>query len=159
MQRLQDDVFGDLDYQYGWTRPYTYPLFGDLINVKLIVPCDVGAEIEEEQREAFLIFDKKKSQLMLLAEQSLFDYYQRICDEYRSIVGAELCDMRCPKIENSLQLKSLIRPTEIVIQQSFGTGDRVVGVLFQCTWEPELGLAVKFVNEEVEEVGTQDIVL
>ncbi|WP_406851113.1 DUF6985 domain-containing protein [Herbaspirillum huttiense] len=67
--------------------------------------------------------------------------------------------MRCPKIENSLQLKSLIKPTEIVIQQSFGTGDRVVGVLFQCTWEPELGLAVKFVNEEVEEVGTQDIVL
>ncbi|WP_425557580.1 DUF6985 domain-containing protein [Herbaspirillum huttiense] len=35
----------------------------------------------------------------------------------------------------------------------------MVGVLFQCTWEPELGLAVKFVNEEVEEVGTQDIVL
>ncbi|MBN9358411.1 MAG: hypothetical protein J0I15_18340, partial [Herbaspirillum huttiense] len=158
MLRSHDDVFGDLEYQYGWTRPYTYPLFGDLINVKLIVPCDVGAEIEEEQREAFLIFDKKKSQLMLLAEQSLFDYYQRITDEYRSIVGVEICDMRCPKIENSLQLKSLIRPTEIVIQQSFGTGDRVVGVLFQCTWEPELGLAVKFVNEEVEEVGTQDIV-
>jgi len=158
MQRLQDDVLGDLEYQYGWTRPYTYPLFGDLINVKLIVPCDVGAEIEEAQREAFLNFDKNKSELMLLAEQSLFDYYQRICDEYRSIVGTELCDTRCPKIENSLQLKPLIRPTEIVIQQSFGT-DRIVGVLFQCTWEPELGLAVKFVNEEVEEVGTQDIVL
>lgn len=87
-----------------------------MINVKLIDPCDVGAEIEEAQREAFLNLDKKKSELMLLAEQSLFDYYQRICDEYRSIVGTELCDTRCPKIENSLLPKSLIRPTEIVIQ-------------------------------------------
>ena len=50
-------------------------------------------------------------------------------------------------------------PTEIVVQQSFGAEERVIGLLFRCTWEPELGLAVKIVNEEIEEVGTQDIVL
>jgi hypothetical protein len=32
-------------------------------------------------------------------------------------------------------------------------------MLFECTWEEEHGLAVKFENEKVVEVGYQDIVL
>ncbi|WP_407665834.1 DUF6985 domain-containing protein [Mycolicibacterium aubagnense] len=35
----------------------------------------------------------------------------------------------------------------------------MIGLLFDCTWEPELGVAVKFVDETVAEVGPQDIVL
>nr|WP_198985034.1 hypothetical protein [Herbaspirillum sp. ASV7] len=159
MQVLHDDAFGDLEYQYGWARPYTYLLWGETTNVKMIIPCDEGADIEKAQREAFIYFDAQKNQLMPLIEQSMFDYYQGICDEYRSTLGTEFSDARCPKIKTPSQLKSLVKPTEIVIQQSFGSEERVVGLLFQCTWEPELGLAVKIVNEEIEEVGTQDIVL
>jgi len=159
MQVLHDDVFGDLEYQCGWIRPYTYLIWGEKTNVKMIIPCDVGADIEKAQRQAFINFDEKKNQLMPMIEQSMFDYYQRICDEYRSSVGPGFSDERCPKTNNPLQLRSLVMPTEIVVQQSFGAEERVIGLLFRCTWEPELGLAVKIVNEEIEEVGTQDIVL
>lgn len=36
--------------------------------------------------------------------------------------------------------------------------DRELGPLYDCTWAPELGVTVKFVNEAVEEVGPRNII-
>jgi hypothetical protein len=48
----------------------------------------------------------------------------------------------------------------MIIQRSFtDPRERVVGLLFDCSWDVSLGLAVKFINEHLSEVGTQDIVL
>ena len=159
MKFLRDDVLGELSYEYGWTREYNYPLWGRAVTVKLIVPCDEDAEIEDAQRDAFARFDESKGEMVALAERAVFDYYQSICNEYRERLGVKLADAHAPRIQKIDQLEALIIPTEVVIQQSFKSGERIVGLLFRCSWEPELGLAVKFVDAEVEEVGTQDIVL
>lgn len=53
----------------------------------------------------------------------------------------------------------LVRPTDVIVQETLGAPNRVVGLLLDCTWEQSLGVAVKFLNEEVSEVGPQDIVL
>ena len=89
----------------------------------------------------------------------IFDYYLDNVEEYREKLGPEFADEMAPNIDGLDQLVPLIKPTELIVQQSFSSGDRIVGLLFTCSWEPELGLAVKFVNELIEEVGTQDIVL
>jgi hypothetical protein len=53
----------------------------------------------------------------------------------------------------------LIELNQIIFPYSFGEDIRKVGLLLNCTWEPEHGLALKFENEMVVEVGYQDIVL
>jgi hypothetical protein len=159
MKFLQDDVLGKLAYDYGWTREYTYPLMGRTVAVTLVIPCDDGAKIEEAQREAFARFDASKDRLMISVERSIFDYYRSICDAYRERLGVEFADARAPKIHDIGQLASLVNPTELIVQQSFKSGARIIGLLFRCSWDPELGLAVRLVDEQVDEVGAQDIVL
>lgn len=97
--------------------------------------------------------------MVQLSEHAIYDYYDDIFEDCCLKVGTEFADQLAPKIENIEQLSALIKPTEIIVQQSFGSEDRIIGLLFSSSWDPELGLAVKFVNEVISEVGTQDIVL
>lgn len=159
MNVLKDDAIGEFSYFYGWVRDYTIKLFGESINVQLVIPCDEGDDIEDVQRAAFLAFDSNKDAYVQQAERAIFDHYMAVCDDYRARLGVEFADKLAPVIAEMNQIKELIKATQVVIQQSFKSGDRVVGLMFTCSWEPELGLAVKFMNEHIDEVGPQDIVL
>ena len=154
-----DETFGDIEYDYGWVGTFSYHVLGQDAKIKLFVPCDDGDDIENTQRQAFERFGTSKERLSRLAEQAIFEYYVGIVDEYRERLGPEFRDRMAPVIFYPAQLSALVRPTEIVVQQTFGSQERIVGLLFDCTWEPSLGLAVKFVDETINEVGTQDIVL
>jgi len=156
---MKDDVMGQMSYEYGWVRNYSIPFFGESVDVQLVVPCDEGDEIEEAQRAAFLHFDANKSLYMQQTQEAIFNHYLEVCEEYRERLGGQFADKMAPIVTEEIQLKPLIKPTQVIIQQSFSSNQRVVGVLFDCSWEPELGLAVKFVNSDLDEVGPQDIVL
>lgn len=156
---MEDTLFGAMEYDHGWVGRYSYRLFGELVNVSLAVPCDEGAEIEPAQREAFAAFNSKRDELVAQAEVAMFTYYQNEVEGWRDQFGAESADRLAPVIDRPAELASLVEATGIIIQETFGSGDRVVGLLFSCSWAPQLGLAVKFLNEAIEEVGPQDIVL
>ena len=159
MDFLKDDELGEFTYSYGWVREYTIQLFGDDVNVQLVIPCDEGDDIEEAQRAAFLAFDANKDAFATQAECAIFDHYLTVCGGCRARFGVEFADKLAPLISEMTQIKGLVKATQVVVQQTFGTGDRVVGLIFICSWEPELGLAVRFVNEHIDEVGPQDIFL
>jgi hypothetical protein len=128
-------------------------------SVTLVVPCDKGGEIEPAQREAFTKFERAKDRLTSAAASAAYDYYLKIADEVRERVGPESADQIAPVIEKIDDLASIVTPTEFLVQQSYESDARIIGLLFDCSWEPSLGLAVKFENEHIVEVGTQDIVL
>ena len=158
-ESMEDTLFGAMEYDYGWIGGYSYKLFGEHVNVSLVVPCDEGDEIEPTQRKAFSAFNAKRDELAAQAEAAIFDYYQREVEGWRDQFGVESADELAPVINEPAELASLIEPTEIIIRRTHGSADRVVGLLFSCSWAPQLGLAVKFFNESIEEVGPQDIVL
>lgn len=157
--QLSDLILGDLSYDYGWVRDYPVLFLGESWVLRLVIPCDEGASIEPTQREAFERFDRHQALLLKKAESALFSHYQGICEEMRAQFGPEYEDSWAPRISKPDQLGKLVRPTHIIIQETFGSLDRVVGLLLDCTWEQSLGVAVKFINEEVSAVGPQDIVL
>lgn len=159
MRTLRDDLIGEMSYEYGWVKSYSIPFFGETAHVQLVISCYEADEIESAQRIAFTRFDANKDRYMRLAETKIFEHYQSVCDECRERFGVEFADKMAPIIKELQELKPLVNPTQVVIQQSFGTGDSVVGLLLTCSWEPELGLAVKFIGDAVSEVGPQDIVL
>ncbi|MDP1978673.1 hypothetical protein [Undibacterium sp.] len=159
MKKLKDQILGDLSYEYGWTRPYGCIFLGKKVSVNLAISCDEGDEIESSQREAFQRFDEKADSFLAQAEVAIFEYYQSNCQEYRDRFGIEFADEMAPIIHSQSQLGTIVLPIEIIIKQSFGANERIVGLLYDCSWEPSLGLAVKFVDECLEEVGVQDIVL
>jgi hypothetical protein len=135
-------------------------IFGNTVAVSLFIPCDEGNEIEAFQREAFAEFQAHKDAMCACAEKAIFDYYQRILPDCRARFGLEFADRLAPEIALPSELGCLVTPTEVIIQRSFtDPPERVVGLLFDCTWDTSLGLGVKFVDGSLDEVGTQDIVL
>jgi hypothetical protein len=157
MTTIQDDALGELRYDGYWIRPYRLELFGKLSDVTLMVIGDEDSPIEDAQREAYLAFEKNKADLLSIAERAVFSHYQKNCAEYRRRVGPALADKVAPLIQDPVALGSIVRPKEVVVRESFGEPDRVVGISFDCTWDPDLGIAVKFVNEQLNDFGTQHI--
>ena len=66
-----------------------------------------------------------------------------------------------PKISSieELGLGEIVTPTSLLIRYDFEDGVRRVGILCDCTWEPEHGLGISIEDEKVVEIGLQDIVL
>lgn len=158
-RKMKDVAFGELAYEYyEWIGVCRINFFGMPRDVRLSIFCDEGEDIEKEQREAFLGFEGKKNALVLQAEKEIFLYYSAICQDLRNQFGKEFADKWAPLITEEKQLASLLVPVGVNVPQSLDSEERVVGVLFDCSWAPELGLAVKFVNEEIRDIGPQNIV-
>jgi hypothetical protein len=155
---MKDFVLGELKYDYGWSRPYNLEFFGESYPVRLVIPCDEDSDIDSAQRDAFINFEKSIHRLLANAEEAVFGYYQTIRDEYREKLG-EFADEKAPIVAEKQEMKKIITPAEVILQESFGSDERIVGLLFDCSWDPALGVAVKIVNEVIGEVGPQDIVL
>jgi len=157
---VNDELFGDIEYNHMWVGRCPWPIFESVVVTPLSIPCDEADEIEPVQRAAFAAFQQGKDSLCAQAEKAIFNYYREISPEYQARFGPELAAQRVPDVQIPSDLGQLVTPTEVIIQQSFADPpERIVGLLFDCSWDPSLGLAVKFVNELVSEVGTQDIVL
>jgi hypothetical protein len=157
---VNDALFGTIENNgFGWLGECSWSVFGQPVTTRLFIPCD-EREIGVSQREAFALFEQQKSALCNSAADAIFSYYQQVVPEYRARLGSSFADGQAPEISSKGELARLVTPTELIVQESFAEPtERVIGLLFDCTWDTSLGLAVKFVDEKLSGVGPQDIVL
>ncbi|WGI34409.1 hypothetical protein QDT91_08750 [Mycolicibacterium aubagnense] len=159
---MTDPVLGDIafDDARGWLGAYTYAFFGREVTVPLVLGgWEEGEPVEPLQREAVQAFNLQMDQLCAQAEDALYAEYLERRPGLREQFGAD-ADKLMPIISDESGLVELLTPTTFFVPvPACNSDERVIGLLFDCTWEPELGVAVKFVDETVAEVGPQDIVL
>jgi hypothetical protein len=113
------------------------------------------AEFEQTQIDAFSRFLQNIEKLLLDVELSIYEYYQEVYLDYRER-REDSADKVAPIISSVEEAGNLVQLNEIIFPWSFKTGIRQVGLLLNCTWEPEHGLAVKFEDEKIVEVGYRD---
>lgn len=159
MKKIEHVILGDLSYNYGWKREIKVNLFGYERAITLNVDGDDSAEFEAAQVSAYQQFFSDEDTLLKKAEDSILKYYLEVYDDYRQRLGEKFADEMAPILSNKYELAEIVELKQLVFPMVFDEDARQVGLLFECTWEPEHGLAVKFENEEVVEVGFQDIVL
>jgi hypothetical protein len=157
---VSDSTFGNIHFSddTGWIGSYVYTFLGSKVTVELNLGGDEDEDISSIQRDAFVLFDGNSVELCRQAEEAIFKHYQSRCKDLREQFG-DSADEYMPVIDNKIQLRPLVTPMALMVKESLTSTDRIIGLLFNCTWEPSLGLAVRFVNEVVREVGPQDIVL
>lgn len=157
---MTDPVLGDVafDEARGWEGVYTLPFLGREVTVPLVLGgWEEDEPVEPLQREAVQAFNSHKDELCAQAEDAIYAIYLERWPELREQFGA---DKLMPIIGDKEGLTQLLTATTFFVPVPPRNSDeRVIGLLFDCTWEPELGLAVKFVNEKTVGVGPQDIVL
>lgn len=159
MIQINHKILGELKFNLFWERDVEIIMFGKKSKIKLSIDGDESADFEKEQTDAYIKFFDQLSDLLEDASNEIFKYYQKICFEYRERLGVKYADELVPIITNKSQIADLVKPKTLYIPWAFEKGLRTVGLLFDCSWEPEHGLAVKFDNEKVSKVGYQDIVL
>ncbi|MBO9664192.1 hypothetical protein [Dokdonella sp.] len=159
MPKLIDAVAGELDYEYGWCRTVSVEFLGKTRSIQLAFSGEEDRELDEGQREAFSAFWSSKERLLSDAEAAIFEHYQSIRPDVLARVSADVREEMAPPVERTEDLDRVVRLETLFFPDDFGSGKRVAGLLADCSWDPALGLAVRFEDERVVEVGPQDIVL
>ncbi|MGE7184007.1 DUF6985 domain-containing protein [Peribacillus sp. NPDC006672] len=161
MIKINDELFGELEYQKNYWRGKTTILMFDMdIEIILSVDGHEDANFSNIQREAFRNFKNETKNIMDEVEMQIYEYYSENFEEYREMLGNKSeADKIAPKIDSILALKRLVKPTELIVRRVRNNGKRRLGLLCDVTWDIEDGLGIKIEDEVVEEVGYQDIVL
>ncbi|MCL1895894.1 MAG: hypothetical protein FWG03_05040 [Clostridiales bacterium] len=159
---VQDELFGPITLDGLWTGETSITFFGKRYTIMLEIYGDGDDEISPGQREAYSRFKADEDRIVKESEERIFEYYLEIFDDYRDMYledSEELADENIPRISSAEELLELIEPASLLIRGDIGDGTRRLGILFNCTWEPEHGLGVSILNEKIDEVGSQDVAL
>lgn len=156
---IDDPQIGRLEFRNGWRRLDRLLFSGQLSTVIVRFEGEADEPIQKVQREAFDEFWRNKEVLISLAEKAILAYYLDIRPDVRERLGAIDADSIVPEISNASEIVRVTQITEVFFPECFGDCHRVFGLLADCTWDPGHGIAIKFENEEIVEIGEQGIML
>ncbi|MED4402854.1 DUF2004 domain-containing protein [Metabacillus fastidiosus] len=153
---INDSVFGELEYDYGWVKYTTIEFCGKEAEIALMVKGEDNGKFDEEQYIAYNSLMEKWEQLQQGFLQAILDYYK----QERQELGYDIeVNENYSQIETTNQLLEMITLVGIVVPSRDIYEERDIGITFDCTWDIENGLGIRLLNEKVTEVGYQDVAI
>lgn len=146
---IRDAVFGDLEYDFGWTRYTTIAFCGKEAEIVFIVDGDEG--FLDKQYAAYKAFMEHWGSIQQSILQPVLDYYNQNYDPG--------LDSSCPVLQTTGQLLEAIRLIGITVPHLERPEGRYIGLTFDCRWDPENGLGILLRNEKLDRIGFQDVAL
>jgi len=155
-ESVEDAVFGKIFYDGSWYRKFKINFFNKEINIELIIDGDEDAEFEVEQYEAYKALMDNWPEIHTRFLEPILKYY---INERKGLGYDTNNNVNYPQIDTVEQLLEHIALLGIVVPYAglYGEG-RSIGISFDCTWDDENGVGLRLFNEQVVEVGGQDVV-
>lgn len=154
--KINDAVFGNLEYDFVWSRDTTINFLGNEVEIALMVKGDEDGQFDEEQYLAYTSLMQNWEHLQQSFLQPILDYYKQVRHE----LGYDIeVNENYPLVETNDQIVELISLDGIVVSYAGNFEGRDIGITFNCTWDTENGLGVRLLNERVTEVGYQDVAI
>jgi hypothetical protein len=127
MDKIQDIVFGEMEIKHGWQKKQVIQFWDTPVVFRIKAAQYENKEITDSQRKN----------------------YQYVIDNIAGI--AEHCKKAINAYKSKLELNGAVTPKTMIF---FADGTH--GILFDCEWDTEHGLAVSLPDYAV---GPQDILL
>lgn len=143
---------------YSWKTKIEISLFGNMTQTTLDLD---GEKDEKPSKFQIKAVEKLIDNIDTISHEiphKIFEYYMANIDEYRDRFG-DSADTYMPIIESADALKNLVKIQSIYVRDSFDDISSKIGILFQCMFEFEHGLAIVIDDGEITDVGIQDIIL
>lgn len=154
--KINDAVFGNLEYDFVWSRNATVDFLGSEVEIALIVKGDEEGQFDEEQYLAYTSLMQNWEHLQQSFLHPILDYYK----QERHELGYDIeVNEHYPLVETTDQILELISLDGIVVPYAGIFEGRDIGLTFNCTWDIENGLGLRLLNERVIEVGYQDVAI
>ena len=128
---MNDPVFGNMEYEYGWNGTVEFNCFGRMEEIALTVSGEEDDPITDYQHNSFRAF---------------METWER--QEYNADY---------PPLDHTESILKMISLDMMVIPEDGIFDGRCVCLAFSCSWDEENGLGIRFVNEEIDEIGYQDV--
>ena len=158
--KLNHQIFGNIDFNNGWTRPFSITIFGKEHILEINIDAEEDAEFEINQEKSYTFFQEHLDEIVTEANAAILSYYNR---EISNIVSGftNLAEKQSflNKIGDEQQIYSLLQPKQIMFPLTFDESVEEFGFLCDCDWDKENGIGIKFTNGLLSEIGYQDILL
>lgn len=131
--------------KYAVENDREYEMWGRSCKVNLVFDCYAGEEIDVVQEETIADFEANIEQYTQCGLKAIKKY---IVENYKNIID----DETIPNV-----FKYVVPKTVYVSKDP--SKKKVIGILCHFRFDDEYGLAVKFVDGQVAEVGGEHIIL
>lgn len=149
-----NSIFGELTYEFGWNGETTIDWYGEIINVDLVVSGEEDEEIDSLQCESYKKFRLAWSDIKDSILERVLSYYINLRNE---LGYGDDSNENYPAISDIDEIKNMITLDSIVVPLSGVYDGRSIALAFHCEWDTENGLGIILVNEEIYDIGYQDI--
>lgn len=148
MNSINDEVFGEMTYDYSWEKYEVRNIFEEQISVRIVARAYEGQEILDIQRESYMKYVNNEEVYMKKIPQILLAYY---IDVYDDII--EFCDM--PEKYEIKNINSDSVLDLIAVNTIFFDREGNFGYLCDCGWDDENGIAI-ILSEDEPRIGEED---
>ncbi|MDA7027416.1 DUF2004 domain-containing protein [Bacillus sp. CLL-7-23] len=154
--KINDKVFGELEYDFVWSKDTSINFFDHEVEIALMVKGDEDGKFDEEQYVAYTSLMQNWEDLQQNLLQSILDYYK----QERQDLGYDIeVNENYPLVVSTNEILEMISLDGIVVPYAGIFNGRDIGITFNCTWDTENGLGIRLLNEKVTEVGYQDVAI
>lgn len=148
MDIINDEVFGEMKYDYSWEKYEVRNILGEEISVRVVARAYEGQEILEIQRNSYIKYVNNEKLYMKQIPQILLDYYK---DEYDNFV--EFCDMPVQYDIQNISTDSIL--DLIAVNTIFFDREGNFGYLCECGWDDDNGIAI-ILSDDKPRIGEED---
>lgn len=148
---INDDVFGEMVYDYGWQKSVKMDLYGVKGKwIDVVASADPGEGINDNQRKAYQEYLEKEEDFMDEMRHAMITYYlenYEDIEEWNNVPEKyNRQNINMDAVMELLQFKTLY----------FDEEDRY-GWLCDCPWDKS-GLAIILSGEEIEVTGQDELI-
>ncbi len=151
---MKDKVFGELMYEYGWIGETTINWYGEEVTVNTIISGEEDEEIDALQYDSYVKFMDAWSTIERNLLERILQYYNNL---RRELGYDNNSNENYPFISSIEEIKEKIGLDLISVPSSGIYPGRSIALGFHCDWDVENGLGILFLDEEISEIGFQDI--
>ena len=153
---INDSIFGKIEYDYIWFRRSKIKFFNNEVDIMLMIAGDDEGQFEDGQYEAYQALINKWNEIQETFLEPILEYYK----QKRKELGYDMeLNKNYPEIKSTKELLNYITLVGIKVPYADIYGGRSIGISFDCSWDEENGLGLRLNNEEVIDVGYQDIAI
>ena len=153
---INDSIFGKIEHDYKIRTRSKIKFFNNDVDIMLMIAGDDEGQFEDGQYEAYQALINKWNEIQETFLEPILEYYK----QKRKELGYDIeLNKNYPEIKSTKELLNYITLVGIKVPYADIYGGRSIGISFDCSWDEENGLGLRLNNEEVIDVGYQDIAI
>ncbi|MBP3255572.1 MAG: hypothetical protein J6M60_03685 [Clostridia bacterium] len=148
---MNDEVFGILNYDHGYEKEEEIIFFDKSYKIIISVQS-YDKTITEEQRKSYKMFKENYNEIIKKLPPILLEYYLKIYDEFIELYF-KVPEKIDKKHINEELIVRLIKPRTLFIDKK-----GKFGLLCDCIWDEEHGIAILFTDNSLSIVEQDELI-